>query len=116
MNLAAIALSLGGQKANADKTAFFTTRGAVSNERIQRLVFSYANGLEALGLKPGDKILLRMTNSVEFAASFLATVWLGGIPVLQNSQFGRSELEYIVGLTRPTGIILLGPRPDPSTD
>jgi acyl-coenzyme A synthetase/AMP-(fatty) acid ligase len=116
MNLAAIALSLGGQKANADKTAFFTTRGAVSNERIQRLVFSYANGLLALGLKPGDKILLRMTNSVEFAASFLATVWLGGIPVLQNSQFGRSELEYIVGLTRPTGIILLGSRPDPSTD
>ena len=38
MNLAAIALSLGGQKVNADKTAFFTTRGAVSNERIQRLV------------------------------------------------------------------------------
>ncbi len=105
MNLAEIALSAGAAQPYLKKPAFLTAQGAISNETFQRLVSSYANGLKVLGLQPGDKILLRMTNSVQFAASFLATVWLGGIPVLQNSQFGRSELEYIVGLTKPTGII-----------
>jgi acyl-coenzyme A synthetase/AMP-(fatty) acid ligase len=105
MNLAEIALSTGAEEPHRNKPAFLTAQGPVSNETFQQLVFSYASGLKALGLQPGDKILLRMTNSVQFAASFLATVWLGGIPVLQNSQFGRSELEFIVGLTKPIGIV-----------
>lgn len=105
MNLAEIALRTGTEQPHRKKPAFLTAQGAVSNESFQQLVFSYANGLKELGLQPGDKILLRMTNSVQFAASFLAIVWLGGIPVLQNFQFGRSELEHIVGLTDPRGII-----------
>ena len=47
-----------------------------------------------------------MTNSAEFAAAFLACVWLGAIPVLQNSQFGRSELEHIVALCEPALFLL----------
>jgi acyl-coenzyme A synthetase/AMP-(fatty) acid ligase len=116
MNMAAIALSTGALEAHANKPAFLTAQGAVSNERFQRLVFSYVSGLRVLGLKPGEKILLRMTNSVEFAASFLAVIWLGGIPVLQNFQFGRSELEYIVGLTKPTGIVVAASQSDPGTE
>ena len=57
-----------------------------------------------------------MTNSVEFAASFLAVAWLGGIPVFQNSQFGQGELEYIVTLTKPRGILFGASKPDPITD
>ena len=47
-----------------------------------------------------------MTNSVEFAAAFLACVWIGAIPVLQNSQLGQSELEHIVALSQPTLVLL----------
>ena len=116
MNLSAIALSPGSKKSQARAAAFLTAQGPVSNERFQRSVFSYANGLVRLGLAPGDKVLLRMTNSVEFAASFLAVAWLGGIPVLQNSQFGQGELEYIVALTKPRGILFAASKPDPITD
>ena len=57
-----------------------------------------------------------MTNSVDFAASFLALVWLGAIPVLQNSQFGRSELEHITNLTEPTGFLFAGSNAEPATE
>jgi 4-hydroxybenzoate-CoA ligase len=57
-------------------------------------------------------VLLRMTNSVEFAASFLALVWIGGVPVLQNSLFGTGELEHIAGLTAPVGILTAVDQPD----
>jgi acyl-coenzyme A synthetase/AMP-(fatty) acid ligase len=46
-----------------------------------------------------------MTNSMEFAAAFLAVVWIGAIPVLQNSQFGRSELDHIFALCDPTTVL-----------
>ena len=72
--------------------------------------------LARLGVKAGDKIIFRMTNSVEFAAAFLACVWLGAIPVLQNSQFGQSELEHIVGLSDPSLFLLAKDmRDDPAT-
>ena len=47
-----------------------------------------------------------MTNSVEFAAALLAVIWIGAIPVLQNSQFGRSELDHIVALTEPMLVLV----------
>ena len=57
-----------------------------------------------------------MTNSAEFAAAFLACVWIGAIPVLQNSQLGQSELSHIVTVSQPA-MVLLAPhmRDDPAT-
>ena len=115
MNLAEIALSGGRWPENVGKTAFFTAAGAVTNAQFQEQVRAIASGLVALHVKPGDHVLIRMTNSVEFAASFLALVWLGAIPVLQNSQFGRSELVHITGLTKPVGFLFATANADPAT-
>jgi len=116
MNLAEIALSGGRKPENAGKPAFFTAAGAVTNAQFQEQVRAIASGLVALKVKPGDHVLIRMTNSVEFAASFLALAWLGAVPVLQNSQFGRSELEHITGLTRPVGFLFASANADPATE
>ena len=116
MNLADIALSNGRKSENAGKPAFFTAAGAVTNADFQEQVRAIASGLAALNVSPGDHVLIRMTNSVEFAASFLALVWLGAVPVLQNSQFGRSELEHITGLTKPKGFLFAGSNTDAATE
>lgn len=105
MNLAEIALAPGRDPARAAHPAFRAADGAVSNAEFQKLVATFAAGL-APRVKPGDKVVFRMTNSVEFAAAFLACIWLGAIPVLQNSQLGRSELEHIVGLSDPVLFLL----------
>src|SRR5262249_19458242 len=116
MNLTEIALRPGREPTVAARPAFLTATGPVSNAEFQRHVQAIAHELVALGLKPGSKVLLRMTNSVEFAAGFLALVWIGGVPVLQNSQFGRSELEHIIGLTRPSGVLFASDDNDPATE
>ncbi|PWT88413.1 MAG: hypothetical protein C5B56_08790 [Proteobacteria bacterium] len=105
MNLAELALRPGRDSARANRNAFLTARGPVANAQFQRQVVLVVKGLLQAGARPGDKLLLRMTNSVEFAAAFLAVVWIGAIPVLQNSQFGRSELDHIVALCDPTAIL-----------
>jgi acyl-coenzyme A synthetase/AMP-(fatty) acid ligase len=79
MNLAELALRPGRDLARADRSAFLTAQGPVSYAQFQRLVFAIVKDLSRAGARPGDKILLRMTNSVEFAAAFLAVVWVGAI-------------------------------------
>jgi acyl-coenzyme A synthetase/AMP-(fatty) acid ligase len=106
MNLADVALHARHDVALAQHTAFKTAQGPVSNAEFQRTVFAIVAGLAHLDVKPGDKILLRMSNSVEFAAAFLAAIWAGAIPVLQNSQLGRSELDHIVALSSPALFLL----------
>jgi 4-hydroxybenzoate-CoA ligase len=106
MNLAELALRPGRDPAHANRNAFLTAQGPVGNAEFQRQVLAMVKDLSRAGASPGDKILLRMTNSTEFAAAFLAVVWIGAIPVLQNSQFGRSELDHIVALCHPTILLL----------
>jgi acyl-coenzyme A synthetase/AMP-(fatty) acid ligase len=107
VNLAEIALRPGRDPARAGHAAFRDTTGAVSNADFQAMVAALANDLRHR-VKPGDKVIFRMTNSVEFAAAFLACVWIGAVPVLQNSQLGRSELEHIVNLSNPALFLLAG--------
>ena len=116
MNLAEIALRLGRDGGRADHPAFRDAGGAIGNAEFQRMVAALAADLGRC-VTAGDKVVFRMTNSVEFAAAFLACVWIGAIPVLQNSQFGRSELEHIVKLSDPVLFLLAEHmRDDPATE
>jgi acyl-coenzyme A synthetase/AMP-(fatty) acid ligase len=116
MNLAEIALRPGKDPARGDHAAFRTANGPVSNTAFQASVAALAADLAGLGIKPGDKVILRMANSAEFAAAFLACIWIGAVPVLQNSQFGQSELAHIVGLSAPALFLLASDmRDDPAT-
>src|SRR4029078_7865477 len=99
MNLGDGAWRPGRAPAGAGHPAFRDGTGAVSNADFQAMVAALAADLAKLGIKPGDKVVFRMTNSADFAAAFLACVWLGAVPVLQNSQLGRGELEHIVNLS-----------------
>jgi acyl-coenzyme A synthetase/AMP-(fatty) acid ligase len=106
MNLSELALRPGQDPARAARPAFLTARGPVSNAAFRNRVFALAEELTRRGVRPSDKILLRILNSADFAAAFLAAIWVGAIPVLQNSQFGRSELEHIIALCEPTALLL----------
>jgi acyl-coenzyme A synthetase/AMP-(fatty) acid ligase len=106
VNLAEIALRPGRAPERADHPAFRTTHGPVSNAAFQQMVAALVADLLQSGIKPGDRILFRMTNSAEFAAAFLACLWIGATPVLQNSQLGRSELAHIMDVSQPAMIWL----------
>ncbi|WP_151445783.1 acyl-CoA synthetase [Lacisediminimonas profundi] len=112
MNLADLALAPGRTSQAAARPAFFTAEGPVTNDAFQRSVAAAVAGLRALELQPGDKVLLRLTNSIEFAAAFLAVVWVGAVPVLQNSQLGADELAHITAAAAPA-LILLARAPEP---
>src|SRR4030095_2350319 len=83
------------------RPAFIGDFGIVSYETLEKQVNALAAGLLDLNLKRGDLVLLKMGNSPEFAAAFLAAVKLGIIPVLVNSLLTAVELTAVLEQTRP---------------
>ena len=83
------------------RTALVGDFGAISYEVLQRRVNALTAGLFDLGLKRGDLVLIKMSNSPEFAVAFLAAVKLGMIPVLVNSLLTAVELTAVLEQATP---------------
>src|SRR5258707_15711563 len=77
--------------------------GIVTYEALQQRVNTVAAGLLDLNLKRGDLVLIKMSNSPEFAVAFLAAVKLCVVPVLVNSLLTAVELTAVLQQTRPQG-------------
>ncbi len=54
------------------------------------------HALNALGVKPGDRVALLLSNSIEFMECFYGSAKIGGIVVLLNWRLVADELEYLL--------------------
>ena len=54
-----------------------------------------ANALRALGVSPGDRILLLMRDTPEFAAAWLGAVHMGAVAVPLNTRLSEAEYRHI---------------------
>jgi acyl-CoA synthetase (AMP-forming)/AMP-acid ligase II len=68
---------------------------------VERLARRLASGLRARGVGPGDVVAFQLPNWVEAAVVFWASSFLGAVIVPIVHIYGRKELEYILGVTRP---------------
>lgn len=111
LNLAAAALD-GSSAGGRSRIALIADQGAVTHATLQRTVDSVAAGMMNLGLGCGDLVLIKMSNSLEFAVAFLAAVTIGAIPALVNSLAAAAELENVLQQTRPKLIFTESARAD----
>jgi benzoate-CoA ligase len=54
-----------------------------------------ANALRALGLAPGDRVLLMMRDTPEFAAAWLGTVRMGAVAIALNTKLSEAEYRHV---------------------
>ena len=101
LNLAYDVLDASVARGCGQRPALVGDFGVVTYEALQQRVNAAAAGLLDLGLKRGDLVLIKMSNSPEFAVAFLAAVKLGVIPVLVNSLLTAVELTAVLEQTRP---------------
>jgi acyl-CoA synthetase len=64
-----------------------------------------AAGLRALGVRPGDRVVYQLPNSVEAAATFLGITALGAVMVPVAGFYGRKELIDIVNRTQASVLV-----------
>jgi fatty-acyl-CoA synthase len=67
-----------------------------SFSEIRSYVDNLARGLIGVGVKPGDKVCLWMTNRPEWIYTFFAVAKIGAVLVPVNTRFRTSDMEYVL--------------------
>ncbi|MEF3047695.1 class I adenylate-forming enzyme family protein [Pseudotabrizicola sp. L79] len=76
-----------------------------SYARLLAAVQGCATGLLAQGLRPGDRILMRLGNQVEFPILFLGALAAGMVPVATSSQLTTAEITPMAARVAPALIV-----------
>ncbi len=76
-----------------------------SYARLQSAVRGTATGLLQSGLKAGDKVLIRLGNTVEFPICYLGAITAGLIPVPTSSQLTAPEVAKLIAIVEPAAIL-----------
>lgn len=71
---------------------------------LKSAVLGTGAGLIDAGLKPGDRVLMRLGNTVEFPIAFLGAIAVGVVPVPTSSQLTAPEVEKMVRELEPAAI------------
>jgi olefin beta-lactone synthetase len=65
----------------------------------------YAHGLHALGIRPGDRVLLLVRPGIELIAVVFALLKMGAVPVMIDPGMGRRAFLQCVAETEPRAMI-----------
>ena len=116
-NLAAHVLAAGAL--SPDKIALSVVRptGAQrwSYGRLIAAVRGTATGLLEAGLRPGDVLLMRLGNTVDFPIAYLGAIAAGVVPVPSSSQLTAPEVQKILDHLSPAAILRAEGVPCPGT-
>ncbi|NHB77304.1 class I adenylate-forming enzyme family protein [Rhodobacter calidifons] len=77
----------------------------LSYAELLRLTRGCAGALVAMGLAPGDRILLRLGNSLAFPILYLGAIWAGLVPVPTSAALTQGEITWLAALVRPRLIV-----------
>ncbi|MEC3862109.1 class I adenylate-forming enzyme family protein [Mesobacterium sp. TK19101] len=106
-NLAAHVLAAG--EATPDKIALSVLRlsGAErwSYARLIAAVRGTGAGLLAAGMTPGDVLLMRLGNTVDFPVAYLGAISVGIVPVPTSSQLTEHEVQGILDHLQPKAVL-----------
>ena len=75
---------------------------------MRETVLRTASGLIESGLRPGDRLLLRLGNSADFPIVFLAAVSAGILPIPTSDMLTNDEVAKLIRVVEPKAIAGLG--------
>ncbi len=109
-NMAAHVLARADQKGGKPALCVLGLKGAEiwSYDQLKSAILGTASGFLAAGLTPGDRVLMRLGNSVEFPIAYLGAIAVGLIPVPTSVQLTTAELNHLMPALAPAAT-LAGP-------
>jgi acyl-coenzyme A synthetase/AMP-(fatty) acid ligase len=72
---------------------------------LERAVLGTGGGFLGLGLRPGDRVLMRLGNTVDFPLAYLGAIAAGLVPVPTSSQLTEAEVSRIAAEIAPALIV-----------
>ncbi|MGY9045773.1 hypothetical protein P775_14735 [Puniceibacterium antarcticum] len=107
-NLAAFVLGRAAELADKTALAVISADGAESWSygKLEAAVRGTATALLETGLKPGDILLMRLGNTVDFPIAYLGAIAAGIVPVPTSSQLTAPEVQKIIDSLAPAALLL----------
>ncbi len=107
-NLTAYVLGRADEVQDKNALSILSTKG-VENwtfSALQSAVLGTAAGLLESGVTPGQKIMLRLGNTVDFPIIFLATIAVGIHPIPLSAQLTCNELKKLCEVVEPDAVVI----------
>ncbi|MFH8404378.1 (2,3-dihydroxybenzoyl)adenylate synthase [Streptomyces sp. NPDC018019] len=90
---------LGDCAVRGDRTALVEGARRIGYRELGERVERAAAGFGALGLRPGDRVAVRLGNTIGMVCAFLGLVRGGMVPVLMPPGLGTREVDHVVRTT-----------------
>ncbi len=99
-NIGEACTRFGRNDANADTTALTVDHGG---GRVDQLSYGqlalqagrFASALSGLGIEPGERLLIRLANSIHYPVGFFGSLLAGAIAVPASTQLTAAEVTYL---------------------
>lgn len=89
-----------------DRTAVSDPAGAHTFAELDALADRAAAGIAALGVAPGDRVLLQLPNSAEFAVALFGLLRAGAVPVMCLPGHRLAELTHFAEVSRAVALVI----------
>lgn len=94
-NLASSLAALAERRGWSDRPAFHQGHRAWTHAEVHDLAARAASVLAEHGVRPGDRVLLALPDSLAWVTAFLATARLGAVAVLVNPELPAADHEFM---------------------
>lgn len=91
-----------------DKTAIIDGERTVSYVQLLERVDKLAAALLDVGLRPRERVVMQLPNSLEFVVSFLALCRIGAIPVMALRAHRNSEIRHFIDASGAVAYVIPG--------
>ncbi len=92
----------------AGKTALIDDVGRLSYGELAEQVRRFAGGLQALGLKREERVLLLMQDSSDWVVAFLGSLHAGVVPVAVNTLLTAEDYAFMLANSRAQAALVSG--------
>ena len=89
-----------------DRIALRTRDGTVTYAALQARANRFANALEAMGVRPEERVLIALPDIPDFPAALFGTLKRGAVGVMVNCYLGENRIRELYDYTRATTAVV----------
>jgi benzoate-CoA ligase len=93
----------------AHRIAFIDDAGQYSFGELAERVDRFGSGLQALGLEMEQRVMLALTDTIDFPSAFLGAIKAGIVPIAVNTLLTPKDYEYMLSDSRARALIVSEP-------
>ena len=93
----------------ANKVAYLDDRGPTTFGELAVRVNRFANALTGLGMRPEERVLVCLLDSIDFPTAFLGAIKAGIVPIAANTLLTTADYEYMLRDSRARALVVSAP-------